>query len=69
MVIRARVKTRPIQQWRIGREFQRRMKKAFDGRGIEIPFPHRTLYWGNTPDRSLSETEPNLERTAQAVQG
>jgi small conductance mechanosensitive channel len=46
VVVRARLKTRPIQQWRIGREFNRRMKHIFDARGIEIPFPHRTLYWG-----------------------
>lgn len=46
VIIRARLKTRPIEQWRVAREFQRRMKRVFDKRGIEIPFPHRTLYWG-----------------------
>jgi small-conductance mechanosensitive channel len=46
IVIRARLITKPIRQWRVGREFNRRMKKVFDERGIEIPFPHRTLYWG-----------------------
>ena len=46
VVVRARLKTKPIRQWRVGREFNRRMKKQFDERGIEIPFPHRTLYWG-----------------------
>jgi small-conductance mechanosensitive channel len=46
VVIRARLKTKPIRQWHVGREFNRRMKKLFDARGIEIPFPHRTLYWG-----------------------
>lgn len=46
IIVRARLKTKPIQQWRIGREFNRRMKRVFDERGIEIPFPHRTLYWG-----------------------
>jgi small conductance mechanosensitive channel len=50
VIIRARLKTRPIQQWRIGREFNHRLKKIFDERGIEIPFPHRTLYWGQTRD-------------------
>jgi small conductance mechanosensitive channel len=50
IVIRARLKTRPLQQWRIGREFNRRIKKVFDERGIEIPFPHRTLYWGTPKD-------------------
>jgi small-conductance mechanosensitive channel len=46
VVIKARIKTKPIQQWRIGREFNRRLKKKFDELGIEIPFPHITLYPG-----------------------
>ncbi len=46
VVIKARLKTVPIQQWNVGREYRRRLKKAFDAEGIEIPFPHRTLYVG-----------------------
>jgi len=46
IVIKARLKTKPIQQWTVGREYRRRLKKAFDERNIEIPFPHTTLYWG-----------------------
>lgn len=46
VIIKCRIKTRPIQQWRIGREMNRRIKKTFDAKGIEIPFPHRTIYWG-----------------------
>lgn len=46
VVIKARLKTIPIQQWFVGREYLRRLKKAFDAKGIEIPFPHRTLYMG-----------------------
>ncbi len=46
VIIKARLKTRPGEQWGVGREFQRRMKKRFDELGIEIPFPHRTLYFG-----------------------
>lgn len=46
IIIKARIKTLPIQQWTIGREFNRRLKRRFDELGIEIPFPHRTLYFG-----------------------
>ncbi|MBN2226990.1 MAG: mechanosensitive ion channel family protein [candidate division Zixibacteria bacterium] len=46
VVIRARIKTKPIKQWRVGREFNRLLKKAFDENKIEIPFPHVTLYMG-----------------------
>ncbi|MGH8058461.1 MAG: mechanosensitive ion channel family protein, partial [Candidatus Entotheonellia bacterium] len=62
MVIRARLKTRPLEQWRIGREFQARMKKAFDRRGIEIPFPHRTLYWGVSKEQPVLELESAAKR-------
>ncbi len=61
VVVRARFKTKPLQQWSIGREYRRRLKKAFDEQGIEIPFPHRTLYWGAETDPlqvvSLEEME------------
>ena len=46
VVIKARIKTLPIQQWTVGREYRRRLKKAFDQQNIEIPFPHRTLCMG-----------------------
>lgn len=46
VIVKARIKTLPIKQWTIGREFNRRMKKRFDELGIEIPFPHRTIYFG-----------------------
>ncbi|MFH1861487.1 MAG: mechanosensitive ion channel family protein [bacterium] len=46
LIIRARTTTLPIKQWTVAREFNRRLKQAFDARGIEIPFPHITLYMG-----------------------
>jgi len=44
--IRMFFKTVPIKQWDVAREYRKRVKKAFDERGIEIPFPHRTVYMG-----------------------
>ena len=46
VVIKIRLKTVPIQQWSVGRELRRRIKIAFDAQGIEIPFPHVSLYAG-----------------------
>lgn len=46
VIIRARTKTRPLQQWRVAREFNRRLKQAFDRKNISIPFPHLTLFIG-----------------------
>lgn len=46
VMIKGRIKTKPIRQWMVGREYLRRVKQAFDQAGVEIPFPHRTLYVG-----------------------
>jgi len=46
VIIKCRIKTLPVKQWRVGREMNRRIKKTFDAKGIEIPFPHQTIYWG-----------------------
>ncbi len=47
VIIKCRITTKPLRQWAIGREMNRRIKMMFDERGIEMPFPHRTLYWGD----------------------
>jgi small conductance mechanosensitive channel len=48
VVIKAMITTVPLKQWLVGRELRRRIKKTFDELGIEIPFPHTTVYWGKT---------------------
>jgi small conductance mechanosensitive channel len=35
--------TEPIRQWEVMGELRKRLKKAFDEEGIEIPFPHVVL--------------------------
>ena len=46
VVIKMRIKTLPVKQWEVGREFRRRIKYRFDREGIEIPFPHLSVYVG-----------------------
>ena len=50
VIIKCRIKTKPIQQWRIGREMNRRIKNTFDAKNIEMPFPHQTIHWGTPKD-------------------
>ncbi|MEL6679579.1 MAG: mechanosensitive ion channel domain-containing protein, partial [Pseudomonadota bacterium] len=50
VVLRVRIKTLPGKQWGMGRAFKEQCKRIFDARGIEIPFPHQTLYWGEDRD-------------------
>ncbi|TSA17110.1 MAG: mechanosensitive ion channel family protein [Betaproteobacteria bacterium] len=52
VILRCRFKVQPLEQWNVRREFLRRLKKAFDARGIEIPFPHLTVYAGVARDGS-----------------
>ncbi len=44
--IRVRIKTLPGSQWSVGRAYNRLVKRHLDAAGIEIPFPHMTLYFG-----------------------
>jgi small-conductance mechanosensitive channel len=37
----------PIRQWDVMGELRLRLKKTFDGEGIEIPWPHTKVYFGN----------------------
>ncbi len=64
VIIKCRIKTKPIKQWQVGREMNRRIKKTFDAKGIEIPFPHQTIYWGE-PKKGI----PPPLYTAQWQQG
>jgi small-conductance mechanosensitive channel len=41
VTIKARLKTQPLQQFAIGREYRRRLKRAFDAAGIEMPLSQR----------------------------
>jgi moderate conductance mechanosensitive channel len=43
MTVRVRIKARPLTQWDIGRELRRRIKKAFDAEGIQMPAPPGTV--------------------------
>ncbi len=60
VVIKCRITTKPRRQWRIGREMNRQIKNTFDERGIEMPFPHRTLYWGDQQQHQRND-QPALE--------
>jgi len=62
VVIKARVKTRPGKQWTVAREFNRRVKKKFEEKNIEIPFPHLTLYLGQDKKGQAPPLRVSLEK-------
>ncbi|MEO5796450.1 MAG: mechanosensitive ion channel family protein [Rhodoferax sp.] len=69
VVLRCRIKTAPLQQWGVRREYLRRIKAAFDARGVEIPFPHVTFYAGVNKDGSAPSLPLRMPRElAELVQ-
>nr|WP_246152217.1 mechanosensitive ion channel domain-containing protein [Roseospira navarrensis] len=64
VIIKARIKTKPIMQWWVGREFNRRMKHRFDAEGIEIPYPHMTLYFGVDKQGNAPPAHLHVDRLA-----
>ncbi|SDG06666.1 Small-conductance mechanosensitive channel [Limimonas halophila] len=64
--IRVRMKTRPLKQFAVKRAFLERMKRVFDENGVEIPFPHRTLYFGVEKDGSAPPVHVAQESPATA---
>jgi moderate conductance mechanosensitive channel len=68
VILRSRLKVVGIEQWNVRREFLRRLKKAYDARGIEIPYPHLTIYAGAGKDGIAPalrvRSEPGASRAA-----
>ena len=59
--------TKPIRQWDVMGEIRKRVKKAFDEEGIEIPWPHTKVYFGNSPFPSTPKEQER--RNSGADQG
>jgi moderate conductance mechanosensitive channel len=56
MTVRVRIKARPLTQWDIGRELRRRIKKAFDAQGIQMPAPPGTVTLLQAPPAPVTST-------------
>jgi len=67
VVIKLRMKTIPIKQWEVGREFRRRLKYQLDNKGIEIPFPHQTIYFGEASKPFQVDMNPPEQAAASAA--
>ena len=62
VVIRCRFKVKPLEQWGVRRAYLYRLKKAFDAAGIEIPYPHLTVYAGQPKQGQAAPLPLMLER-------
>jgi moderate conductance mechanosensitive channel len=63
--VRVRIRTLPGTQFATGRAYNRLVKRHFDAAGIEIPFPHMTLYFGE--DKQGKAPPANLRIVAAPV--
>src|SRR5690606_35750065 len=50
VVVRGRIRTRPGQQWAVRRAYNTILKRILGERGIEIPYPHQKVYFGDAPE-------------------
>lgn len=64
VVIKCRFKVVAMSQWAVKREYLRRLKNAFDAHGIEIPFPHLTVYAGQPKEGAAPAMPVQLQRAA-----
>ena len=53
------IKTQPLQQWSVAREFRRRLKKALDEQGIEVGIPQQMMYFSDNFAKSKIYRENN----------
>ncbi|MDB9399487.1 mechanosensitive ion channel family protein [Microcystis aeruginosa CS-567/02-A1] len=60
LMIRVWIKTLPLKQWDVGREFRRRLKIAFDHAGFAIPVPQQGI-WLNEGQLLHSEVNGKSE--------
>ena len=68
VVIKARIKTRPMTQWAVKRAFNRLMKYRFDELGIEIPFPHQTVYFGEDKEGKAPAAHVLVEGRSKPIE-
>jgi len=64
VIIKCRFKVVAMQQWAVKREYLRRLKLAFDAHGIEIPYPHLTVYAGQDKSGGAPPLPVQLQRAA-----
>lgn len=66
--VRVRIKTRPGSQWAVGRAYNRLVKRHLDAAGIEIPFPHMTLYFGEDKNGEAPPANVRMMTTHKTIE-
>ncbi len=69
ILIRVWIKTRPLQQWNVSREFRRRLRRAFEEHHIPIGVPQQFLWVRNGSDLLTFEQAMRSHRSTQMNDG
>lgn len=57
---------KPLSQWELAGWMRKRIKERFDQEGIEIPFPHTSVYWGaDQPALPWDRIKPEIKTSNQ----
>ena len=64
ILIQVWIKTLPIQQWAVGREFRLRVKQAFDEAGISIGVPQQEVWYHSQTASVNSNSNKVIARSA-----
>ncbi|NES94382.1 MAG: mechanosensitive ion channel family protein [Desertifilum sp. SIO1I2] len=67
VLIRVWIKTKPLEQWSVAREYRRRLKIALDQQGIAIGVPQQSLWLPNSSEK-LAQTLLDAKDKAQELQ-
>lgn len=68
ITLRVWIKTQPMKQWDVSREYRRRYKQALEDTDTSIPFPQRQV-WLNAPDGIQVNLSGELHRIAENSNG
>jgi small conductance mechanosensitive channel len=63
VIIRVWIKTQPLKQWEVAREFRRRLKVALDEAGISIPMPQQEVWFTNSLPAKSSQDSQTASRS------
>ncbi|MEM9927130.1 MAG: mechanosensitive ion channel family protein [Cyanobacteria bacterium P01_D01_bin.50] len=64
LIVRVWIKTQPLKQWDVAREYRRRLKIAFDKAGILIPVPQQSV-WLNTVSSTMTVNNEQLSMNSE----
>ncbi|MEA5511716.1 mechanosensitive ion channel family protein [Crocosphaera sp. UHCC 0190] len=58
LIVRVWIKTKPLKQWDVSREFRRRLKVEFDRQGLPLPIPQQKVWFTDDKINGKGQEQP-----------